>query len=111
MRVDLRKVTCALTPAQSFKDTHSKGERRTHRRKIRRRTHQQAHTPPAKGQSNNQGSVRPYGEKTYYAQLPAPPHPQKGCGKYYLYGAPIRLKPVCDGINAEHFGNLFGSIN
>ncbi len=112
---DQREVTCAPSPAQSFRNTHSntysKGERRTLHGKVHRRTRQQAHTPPAKGQGSNPGSVCPYGEKTHYVQLPAPPQPQKGCGKYYLYGAPIRLKPVCDGTYAKHFGNLFGSIN
>jgi hypothetical protein len=46
---DQRKVTCALSPAQSFRNTHSnthsKGERRTHHRKIHRRTLAGTHTP------------------------------------------------------------------
>ncbi len=76
----------------------------------------QAHTPagthtPGQGAEEQPRLSRPNGEKIHYLQLPAPPTPKKGCGKYYFLGAPIRLKPVCDGTNAKHFGNLFGSIN
>ena len=74
---DQGKVTCALSSALSFRNTHSnthsKGERGTYHRRIHRRTRQQAHTPPAKGQKSNPGSVSPYGEKIHYLQLPAPP--------------------------------------
>jgi hypothetical protein len=68
---DLGKVTCALSSALSFRNTHlnthPKGERGTYHRRAHRRTRQQAHTPPAKGQSSNPGSVHPNGEKTYNA--------------------------------------------
>jgi hypothetical protein len=86
---DQGKVTCALSPALSFRvthsNTHSKGERRTYHRKIHRRTRQQAHTPPAKGQSSNPGSVRPYGEKIL-CTAPSTPPPPKGVWELLFVG-------------------------
>jgi hypothetical protein len=32
-----------------------------------------------------------------------PPTPKRGAGNIILKGAPIRLKPVFNGIDAEHF--------
>jgi hypothetical protein len=80
-----RKVACALSPAHSFKITHSKGKRRTHHRGTHRHIRQQAHTPPAEGQKSNPGSVRLYGGKMHYLQLPAPPT-TKGVWEILLVG-------------------------
>jgi hypothetical protein len=71
-----RRVACALSPAHSFKNTHSKGERRTYHRGTHRHIRQQAHTSPAEGQKSNPGSVHPYGGKMDYLQLPTPPTPK-----------------------------------
>ncbi len=86
---DQGKVTCALSPALSFRDTHSKhtykGKRRTYHRRTHRRTRQQAHTSPAKGQSSNPGSVRPYGEKIL-CTAPSTPPPPKGVWEILFVG-------------------------
>ncbi len=70
------------------------------------------HTPGQWGRRATQAQfVRMERKYIIYSSQHPPPTTKKGCGKYYLLGAPIWLKPVCDGTNAKHFGNLLGSIN
>jgi hypothetical protein len=105
-----RKVACAPSPPIHSR-THTQRAKEEHTTGEHTGTYASRHTlPRPRGRRATQAQfVRMEGKCIIYSsQHPPPP---KGCGRYYLWGTPIRLMPVCYGTLAKQFKNLVGSIN